>query len=85
MLIAPRLILFGQQNTASGLYQLIVYQYDVMDRHIVNAIASIKDAIIVYKQLLHPTRRTVSFGNHPNLDPGNTECVHGHQPESLLK
>jgi hypothetical protein len=39
----------------SDLYRLIVYQYDVMDRHIVNAIASIKDAIIVYKQLLHLT------------------------------
>ena len=46
----------------SGLYQLIVYQYDVMDRHIVNAIASIKDAIIVYKQLLQPTSRKV--GHH---------------------
>ena len=40
---------------SSGLYQLIVYQYDVMARHIVSAIASIKDAIIVQKQLLHPT------------------------------
>lgn len=30
-------------------------------------------------------RRAVGFGNHPNLNPGNTECVHGHQPESLLK
>jgi hypothetical protein len=30
-------------------------------------------------------RRRVGFRNNPNLDPGNTECVHGHQPESLLK
>jgi hypothetical protein len=30
-------------------------------------------------------RRTVGFGNHPELDPGNTECVHRHQPQSLLK
>jgi hypothetical protein len=29
--------------------------------------------------------RAVGFSNHPNLDPGNTQCVHGHQPESLLK
>jgi hypothetical protein len=38
-----------------------VYQYDVMDRHIVNAIASIKDTIIVYKQLLHPTSSIYQF------------------------
>jgi hypothetical protein len=30
-----------------------------MDRHIVNVIGSIMDAIIVYKQLLHPTSRCV--------------------------
>src|SRR5882672_6662715 len=30
-------------------------------------------------------RRAIRFGNYPNLGPGNTECVHGHQPESLLK
>jgi len=47
----------------SGLYQLIVYQYDVMARHIVNAIAAIKDAIIVQKQLLHPTSGAVDLAN----------------------
>ena len=54
--LKPRPTKHIYETASSGLYQLIVYQYDVMARHIVNAIASIKDAIIVQKQLLHPTR-----------------------------
>ena len=45
--------------------------------------SSLKRSIFFGQQ--NTRRRTVRFGDYPDLGPGNTECVHGYQPESLLK
>jgi hypothetical protein len=44
-----------------------------------------ESAISIFFWQQNTRRRTIRFCNHPNLDPRNTERVHGHQPESLLK